>query len=90
MQRHDVFLTTLPYDFNFLFRYWLSVGAQPSDPVQRLLFRAGLLPPPPILALLRKGGRSEERPVDPLNGRPIAPSEDIEEISEIKGDSTSS
>jgi len=72
-------------------KYWLSVGAQPSDPVQRLLFRAGLLPPPPMLALLRKGGRDEDRPVDPLTGRPISPSsEDIEEISEINGDATSS
>lgn len=49
-------------------RYWLSVGAQPSDPVQRLLFRAGLLPPPPMLAMGRKGGPRDMRPVDPMSG----------------------
>ena len=27
--------------------YWLSVGAQPSQAVARLLGRAGILPPPP-------------------------------------------
>lgn len=50
-------------------RYWLSVGAQPSDPVQRILFRAGLLPPPPMLAMNRKGGPRDTRPIDPLTGR---------------------
>ena len=50
-------------------RYWLSVGAQPSDPVQRILFRAGLLPPPPMVAMGRKGGPRDTRPVDPLTGR---------------------
>lgn len=50
-------------------RYWLSVGAQPSDPVQRLLFRSGLLPPPPMVAMGRKGGARETRPVDPMTGR---------------------
>ncbi|KAH9623679.1 hypothetical protein KSS87_017706 [Heliosperma pusillum] len=49
--------------------YWLSVGAQPSDPVQRILFRAGLLPPPPMLAMGRKGGPRDTRPVDPMTGR---------------------
>ena len=29
-------------------KYWLSVGAQPSDRVAYLLWRAGLMPPPPI------------------------------------------
>lgn len=33
------------------FRYGLSVVAQPSDPVQNLLFRAGVLPPPPMVAM---------------------------------------
>lgn len=60
-------------DYNFgtfvLYRYWLSVGAQPSDPVQRLLFRAGLLPPPPMVAMGRKGGPRDTRSVDPLSGR---------------------
>ncbi|KAJ0724117.1 putative ribosomal protein S16 [Helianthus annuus] len=50
-------------------KYWLSVGAQPSDPVQRLLFRAGVLPPPPMVAMGRKGGPRDIRPVDPLTGR---------------------
>lgn len=55
----------------FVFRYWLSVGAQPSNPVERLLFRAGLLPPPPTVAMARKGGARDTRPVDALTGRVI-------------------
>jgi len=39
------------------FRYWLSVGAQPSEPVESLLFKAGL-------QMKRKGGRY---PVDTPN-----------------------
>jgi small subunit ribosomal protein S16 len=35
-------------------KYWLSVGAQPSDRVAYLLWRTGLLPPPPI-TLMTKG-----------------------------------
>ncbi|XP_071715311.1 small ribosomal subunit protein bS16m/bS16c-like [Rutidosis leptorrhynchoides] len=53
--------------------YWLSVGAQPSDPVERLLFRAGVLPPPPMVAMGRKGGSRDTRPVDPLSGRVMIP-----------------
>ncbi|XP_019197633.1 PREDICTED: 30S ribosomal protein S16-2, chloroplastic/mitochondrial-like isoform X1 [Ipomoea nil] len=49
-------------------KYWLSVGAQPSDPVERLLFRAGLLPPPPMMAMGRKGGPRDNRQVDPMTG----------------------
>ncbi|PHU00981.1 hypothetical protein BC332_30768 [Capsicum chinense] len=49
--------------------YWLSVGAQPSEPVQRLLFRAGVLPPPPMLAMGQKGGPRDTRLVDPMTGR---------------------
>ncbi|KAI3963708.1 hypothetical protein MKW98_021948 [Papaver atlanticum] len=56
-------------------KYWLSVGAQPSDPVQRILFRAGVLPPPPMLAMAHKGGPRETRPVDPLTGRFATPKE---------------
>lgn len=36
-------------------RYWLSVGAQPSDIVRRLLYKAGILPPPPIPHMHKKG-----------------------------------
>ncbi|GKV04231.1 hypothetical protein SLEP1_g16418 [Rubroshorea leprosula] len=50
-------------------RYWLSVGAQPSEPVQHLLFRSGLLPPPPMVAMGHKGGPRDTRPVDPMTGR---------------------
>ncbi|KAA6429455.1 hypothetical protein WJX79_006357 [Trebouxia sp. C0005] len=28
-------------------KYWMSVGAQPSAPVARLLGQAGVMPPPP-------------------------------------------
>jgi small subunit ribosomal protein S16 len=54
-------------------RYWLSVGAQASEPVQRILFRAGLLPPPPMMAMGRKGGPRDTRPVDPMTGRVLTP-----------------
>ncbi|KAL9660236.1 hypothetical protein QQ045_025049 [Rhodiola kirilowii] len=50
-------------------KYWISVGAQPSDPVQRILFKAGLLPPPPMVAMGRKGGPRDTRPIDPMSGR---------------------
>ncbi|RWR82655.1 30S ribosomal protein S16-2, chloroplastic/mitochondrial-like protein [Cinnamomum micranthum f. kanehirae] len=56
-------------------KYWLSVGAQPSEPVQRMLFRSGLLPPPPMLAMGRKGGPRDTRAVDPLSGRFVTPKE---------------
>uniref|UniRef100_A0A2N9EY66 Ribosomal protein S16 n=1 Tax=Fagus sylvatica TaxID=28930 RepID=A0A2N9EY66_FAGSY len=46
-------------------KYWLSVGAQPSETVQRILSRAGLLPPPPMG---HKGGPRDTRPVDPFTG----------------------
>ncbi|GAA0148797.1 ribosomal protein [Lithospermum erythrorhizon] len=54
-------------------KYYPSVGAQRSDPVQRLLFRAGLLPPPPMLAMGRKGGPRDTRPVHPMTGRILTP-----------------
>lgn len=63
-------------------RYWLSVGAQPSDPVQRILFRAGLLPPPPMVAMGRKGGPRDARLVDPLSGRILTANPDKEKESE--------
>lgn len=52
-------------------KYWLSVGAQPSEPVERILFRAGFLPPPPMAAMARKGGPRDTRPVDSITGRPL-------------------
>ncbi|CAO2192132.1 unnamed protein product, partial [Urochloa humidicola] len=52
-------------------KYWLSVGAQPSDPVERILFRAGILPPPPMLAMTHKGGPRDRRPIDPMTGCPL-------------------
>nr|QKY65193.1 chloroplast 30S ribosomal protein S16-1 [Passiflora biflora] len=54
-------------------KYWLSVGAQPSEPVQHILFRAGVLPPPPMVAMARKGGPRDTRPVDPMTGRVLNP-----------------
>lgn len=50
-------------------KYWLSVGAQPSEPVQRLLFRAGILPPPPMVAMARKFRPPDLPPIDPMTGR---------------------
>lgn len=49
----------------------MSVGAQPSDPVQRILFRAGILPPPPMLAMACKGGPRDRCLIDPMTGRPL-------------------
>ncbi|XP_050213042.1 30S ribosomal protein S16-2, chloroplastic/mitochondrial-like [Mercurialis annua] len=66
-------------------KYWLSVGAQPSEPVQRVLYRAGLLPPPPMVALGRKGGPRDTRPVDPMTGRFLNP-ENSADASKLKSD----
>ncbi|XP_006659613.1 30S ribosomal protein S16-2, chloroplastic/mitochondrial [Oryza brachyantha] len=52
-------------------KYWLSVGAQPSDPVECILFRAGILPPPPMLAMGHKGGPRDRHPIDPMIGCPL-------------------
>ncbi|RAL37408.1 hypothetical protein DM860_000102 [Cuscuta australis] len=49
-------------------RYWLSVGAQATDPVQRLLFRAGVLPLTPVMAVGRKGGPGDAHVADPYDG----------------------
>ena len=55
--------------------YWLSVGAQPSDRVAYLLWRTGLLPPPPI-HLLTKGhkakGEEKAKPKAPAGKAPAA------------------
>ncbi|KAL2629028.1 hypothetical protein R1flu_013714 [Riccia fluitans] len=36
-------------------KYWLSVGAQPSHPVARLLHLAGLMPRPAASYIVKKG-----------------------------------
>ncbi|PKA50838.1 30S ribosomal protein S16, chloroplastic [Apostasia shenzhenica] len=66
-------------------KYWLSVGAQPSEPVQRLLFRAGLLPPPPMAVMARKGGPRDACPIDPMTGRYLTP-RDTPDSDEPKGE----
>ncbi|CAM6108659.1 unnamed protein product [Calypogeia fissa] len=45
-------------------KYWLSVGAQPSDTVARLLFLVGILPKPPMTHIAKKGPPAE-RPKPP-------------------------
>ena len=50
-----------------------SVGSQPSEPVQRILFRSGLLTSPLMMALGRKGGPRDTRPVDPMTGHILEP-----------------
>jgi len=41
-----------PYPERMLRRYWMSVGAQPSQTVGRLLGQAGVIPkPPPPISL---------------------------------------
>ncbi|XP_071723415.1 small ribosomal subunit protein bS16cy-like [Rutidosis leptorrhynchoides] len=46
-------------------QYWLSVGAQPTDTVERLLFKAGLLPPRPMVVT---GSKGDNQLVDRLTG----------------------
>ncbi|CAN0923065.1 30S ribosomal protein S16-1, chloroplastic [Linum grandiflorum] len=41
-------------------KYWLSVGAQPSDTVRRILMQAGLIEPPPMVVMARKDGKKDE------------------------------
>lgn len=69
-----------------LSRYWLSVGAQASEPVQRILFRAGLLPPPPMVAMGRKGGPRDTRPIDPMSGRYLTTEKPVTEDPEGVGE----
>ncbi|KAF9603740.1 hypothetical protein IFM89_037826 [Coptis chinensis] len=68
--------------------YWLSVGAQPSEPVQHILFRAGVLPPPPMLAMERKGGPRDTRPINPMTGKYITPNKSsaADELKETADD----
>ncbi|KAM0933739.1 30S ribosomal protein S16-2, chloroplastic/mitochondrial-like [Dioscorea cayenensis subsp. rotundata] len=37
-------------------KYWLSVGAQPTEPAQRILLKAGLVQPPTPVIMNKKGG----------------------------------
>lgn len=39
-------------------------------PVKRILFRAGILPPPPMVVFTQKGG-APQRPRDPLTGKSL-------------------
>nr|XP_034900785.1 30S ribosomal protein S16-1, chloroplastic-like [Populus alba] len=39
-----------------LVKYWLSVGAQPTDTVRGILMRAGLISPPPMFVMGQKKG----------------------------------
>lgn len=54
-------IVTLDYERT---KYWLSVGAQPTDTVASLLFMAGLLPPRPKLVKWKnqesKGGEKKQ------------------------------
>ena len=43
-------------------KYWLSVGAQPSERVSYLLWRAGLMPAPPIHYAPTSWIKKSERP----------------------------
>ncbi|KAJ1922567.1 37S ribosomal protein S16, mitochondrial [Tieghemiomyces parasiticus] len=47
-------------------KYWLSVGAQPSDPARHLLEKAGLMPPKPAPWRQLKVG---EHKIDPPPGK---------------------
>ena len=42
-------------------KYWLSKGAQTSEPVAKVLWRAGLAPAPPILASTKRHIPKAER-----------------------------
>lgn len=55
-------------------KYWLSVGAQPSEPVESLLFKAGL-------QVKRKGGRSGSNPVDTPNKEQPSNDKEVDGVS---------
>ncbi|XP_057815917.1 uncharacterized protein LOC131029446 [Cryptomeria japonica] len=61
-------------------KYWLSVGAQPTETVQHLLSKAGLS------AMDRKGGQRNRYVIDPSTGRPVAPEKNQKNFSDIKDD----
>lgn len=52
--------------------------------MERILFRAGILPPPPVLAMTRKGGPRDRRPIDPMTGHPL----DIEGLTIVDDPNT--
>uniref|UniRef100_A0A1J3FJI0 30S ribosomal protein S16 n=2 Tax=Noccaea caerulescens TaxID=107243 RepID=A0A1J3FJI0_NOCCA len=50
-------------------KYWLSVGAQPTDTVENMLFRAGLIPPKAMVVVGSKNGQqSANLHVSPITG----------------------
>lgn len=53
-------------------KYWLSVGAQPSDTVQDLLFKSGVLPRPPVLTMMLKSSPRDVNVVGSLIARPMS------------------
>ena len=53
-----LFLLLLSYSSTCFCRYWLSVGAQPTDTVRGILMRAGLISPPPMVVMGQKKGPS--------------------------------
>lgn len=55
-------------------KYWLSVGAQPSEPVESLLFKAGL-------QMKRKGGLSGSYPVDTPNEEQPSNDKEVDGVS---------
>ena len=58
-------------------KYWLAVGAQPSDTMARLLGKVNLLPPAPVRSLVPKWrvlGLSAPPPRFPHNVDPVLPS----------------
>lgn len=56
-------------------KYWLSVGAQPSDPVRDILFTQGVLPLQPVVAD-RKGGSGHIHPNNVSSGNENDANED--------------
>nr|QOI17223.1 plastid ribosomal protein S16 [Pulsatilla cernua var. koreana] len=57
-------------------KYWLSVGAQPSDPVRDILFMKGVLPLQPVVAD-HKGGSGDSHPHKAPNGNENDASEGV-------------
>ena len=53
-------------------KYWLSVGAQPSDTVQGLLSKSGVLPPRPVLTMMLKSSPCDVNVVGSLITRPMS------------------